>query len=459
MGARERSISTRATAFVGPASPQILRSWRENAEPNEHFCSIPVLILASDSRDDRGVIMQLVFSSRWSLSVPLALAVVTLACSGDDTSRTSNAEGVDTVPEEDTNDEASNTDEADSSSESSSSNTDNTDNTDQDGDPSDTDPDEGEEDGPGRPPKFDVATMPDSPDICLVPDHIPCDNLEGGTEEQQAWRALGLNCPGEFPATLDYNGHYLALYVHEGQLGTHVPATYPVLEGEKMVVLSTGDAMDILTPGADGDTTLTGNDPGNLPAPLKPNKVSDTETCEENPALIDTGDCSNTIQDQFAGTAGAFDYAEMRFSIEVPIAVNGFAYSVAFLSWEYPDFYGWAYNDMYIAWLESEDWTGNITFDDFGNVLSLNAGFLDYKDAPNFIDCPLPCDAPELEGTGVEGHGGTKWLTTNVGVNSGETITVVFAIMDIQDNLVDSVVLLDNFRWTCLGGTPGTFVG
>jgi hypothetical protein len=398
--------------------------------------------------------MTFVCSSRWSSVLCLGLAFVPLGCNGGGNRSTADDDGVETIGDGDVDDEAeSGSSTGDGDGESSSSNT-TTDDNDDNEDDEDDDPS-----GTTDPPKWDVSAMPDSPDICIVPEHFPCDHLDGGNEEQQAWRALGLGCPGEFPATLDYNGHYLALMVQAGQIGSHVPATYPVLEGEKMVVLSTGIAEDILMPGTDGDTSLTGNDPGNLPAPMVPAQVSDTETCADNPDLIGTGDCSNTIWGQFGGTAGAFDYAEMRFSIEVPIAVSGFAYNVAFMSWEYPDFYGWAYNDIYIAWLESESWTGNITFDDFGAPISLNAGFLDYKDAPNFIDCPLPCDAPELAGTGVQGHGGTKWLTTNVGVEEGDQITVVFAMMDIQDNIVDSVVLLDNFRWTCLGGTPGTVAG
>ncbi len=394
--------------------------------------------------------MTFVCSSRWTSLFSLGLALAPLACTDDGGRSTASDEGVDAVGDGDADGSSSSTGDGDTGSSGSTTNTTTTTtNGDGDGDPSST----------TDPPKFDVAAMPDSPDICIVPEHVPCDDLAGGNEEQQAWRALGLGCPGEFPATLDYNGHYLALMVQEGQIGSHVPATYPVLEGDKMVVLSTGIAESVLTPNSDGDTSLTGNDPGNLPSPMKPQKVSDTETCDDNPALIGTGDCSNTIWDQFGGTAGAFDYAEMRFSIEVPIAVSGFAYNVAFLSWEYPDFYGWAYNDIYIAWLESETWTGNITFDDFGQPISLNAGFLDFKDAPNFIDCPLPCSAPELDGTGLETHAGTKWLTTNVGVETGDQITVIFAIMDIQDNIVDSAVLLDNFRWTCLGGTPGTVAG
>ncbi|NVB38457.1 hypothetical protein G6O69_11495 [Pseudenhygromyxa sp. WMMC2535] len=386
-----------------------------------------------------------------SLSSLAALALALAGCSDDGTAASSE-DGISSVDAGNDVDESQPTEDGDSATDDEGGTT--------VGGTTTTSGEEDEGDTQISDPKFDVASMPDSPDICLVPDHIPCDHLDYANEEAEAWGALGLNCPGEFSADVEYNGHYLALYVQEGQIGTHSPATYPVREGEKMVVLSTGDAFDVISPGnGDGDTTLSGNDPGYLPSPMQDDEVSDTETCEDNPDLVGTGDCSNTIFDQFSGTNGAFDYAEMRFSITVPTAVNAFAYNVAFLSWEYPDFYGWAYNDIYIAWLESEDWTGNITFDLQGNPLSLNAGFLDYKDAPNDIDCPLPCDAPELEGTGLEGHGGTQWLETTWPVTSGEEITVIFAVMDIQDNIVDSAVLLDNFRWTCFGGTKGTVVG
>ena len=69
-------------------------------------------------------------------------------------------------------------------------------------------------------------------------------------------------------------------------LGTYNPATYPVREGEKMVILSTGDAFDITQVGSDGDTSLPGNDPGNLPAPMSPAKVSDSEDCYDNESLV-----------------------------------------------------------------------------------------------------------------------------------------------------------------------------
>jgi hypothetical protein len=194
-----------------------------------------------------------------------------------------------------------------------------------------------------------------------------------------------------------------------------------------------------------------------LPPPIKVNNVSATEDCIDNPGLVGTGDCSNTIQAQYQQGGGrAHDYVERRFNVEVPVGTFGFSYDFAFFSVEYPNYYKSIYNDMYIAWLESEQWTGNISFDEMGNPISLNAGFLDYKDAPNFYDCLAPCNAPELQGTGAQGHGGTKWLSTQTPVTPGETIEVIFAIFDLSDASLDSMVIVDNFEWNCEGGPPLT---
>ena len=81
---------------------------------------------------------------------------------------------------------------------------------------------------------------------------------------------------------------------------------------------------------------------------------------------------------------------------------------------------------------------------------------LDYKDAPNPYDCPAPCDAPELDGTAMMDHAGTKWLTTTAGVTPGEEIELVFAVFDLSDPILDTVVLLDNFQWACEGGPQST---
>ncbi|KIG18648.1 Dipeptide-binding ABC transporter, periplasmic substrate-binding component [Enhygromyxa salina] len=321
-----------------------------------------------------------------------------------------------------------------------------------DGDADPTDDDSG---GSGT--KFDLAGIPDGGTNggCAAPIHNPCDN------DNDPWHAIGVNCPNEYAITTAYTGHVDALYVHTGQLGTYNPATYPPLEGEKMVILSSGIAQQLTIPGQYASTSHVGNDPLNLPAPLTPTPVDNglMVDCVANPNLIGTGDCSNTIQEQWSQGNGAYDYAEMRMTGEVPFGATGFSYNLAFFSTEYPGFYQSSFNDMYIAWLQSEKWTGNVSFDDDGAPISLNAGFLDYKDAPNPYDCNAPCTAPELQGTAMQGHAGTKWLTTSAGVEPGEDFTIVFAIFDLSDNILDSVVILDNFSWNCEGGPPITVPG
>lgn len=309
-------------------------------------------------------------------------------------------------------------------------------------------------------PKFDLGVTPDQgggsgvdPCIddpnapgckCSIPDHVPCDN--GNTDP---FKAMGLNCPGELQVQATTYGNPSAIGVRYvfGQGGTYNPR-----EGVQYAVIGSGFVADLNNSTPPGDLNLgpthcnddLGNfDPGpNLPAPLKPVNVGGD--CLQNQGLLHTGDCSNTLQAQFQAGGSANDYTELRFILQVPPDVTSMSYDFAFFSVEYPDYYQSAFNDMYIGWLESEKWTGNISFDQQGHPISLNAGFLDFKDDPSGNN-PIP----QFQGTCMRQHAGTNWLQTTAGVSPGETITVVFAIMDLSDSILDSYVFLDNFKWGC----------
>ena len=54
----------------------------------------------------------------------------------------------------------------------------------------------------------------------------------------------------------------------------------------------------------------------------------------------------------------------------------------------------------------------------------------------------------------MEGHAGTKWLTTSAGIAPGETFTLVLAIFDMSDSVLDSYAFIDNFEWGCEGDVP-----
>jgi hypothetical protein len=281
---------------------------------------------------------------------------------------------------------------------------------------------------------------------CEVPEHVACDS---GTDPLQA---IGLNCPGELPIDGDVAAAPEAVGVVAGLGNT---GEWDPTEGGRSLVLGTGVVADLAKETPNGDVSASpthcNDDLGSiwdvgttLPAPLRPVNVGGD--CDQNPSLIGTGDCSNSIQEQFQQGISANDYAELRLDVTVPAGSNSFSYDLAFFSTEYPFYYFSEFNDMYVGWLESERWTGNVSFDKQGNPISLNASFLDFMDTGSNL--------PELAGTCMKGHAATTWLTTTAPVSPGEKVTIVFAIFDLSDSILDSYVLLDDFRWGCEGDQP-----
>jgi hypothetical protein len=235
--------------------------------------------------------------------------------------------------------------------------------------------------------------------------------------------------------------------------------TFQPREGQSMAVISSGRLSDIDKETPDSDSVvnpiwcnvqLPGDySPGEtLPPPLVADNVGG-QGCWDNPDLVGMGDCSNTIEMQFKQGGAAYDYTDLRVEFDVPEGAKGFSFDFAFLTVEYPKYYQTGFNDMFVGWVESESWTGNISFDENGNPISLNASFLE------FLDDDL--DLPEFEGTCMRGHAATNWLTTSHPAAEGEHIEMVFAIFDLQDAKLDSYVLIDNFQWACDGNVePGT---
>jgi hypothetical protein len=311
---------------------------------------------------------------------------------------------------------------------------------------------------------FDVG-FTDVPEACEAPTMRSCDAFDG-----DPWHALGLECPGGNAIDGSFVGDPTALIVHHGMLGTS--GVYAPREGERFVILSTGAAGQLaltpaqlaaadpacsMAPMACPSTSHGGSSLTVLPLPIDVRRVSDDGTdCSDNADLVGTGDCSNTLYDEWLEGQSAADYVELRMTTVVPDRIDGFAYDFAFFSAEYPSLkeHGASHNDMYVAWLDSERWTGNISFDESGNPITSNGVFLDYRDGPT-TGCP-GCDAPELAGFAMEGHAGTKWLATTAPVRPGEKMTLVFAIFDMRDGLYDSAVILDHFQWTCSGAAPFT---
>lgn len=332
-----------------------------------------------------------------------------------------------------------------------------------------TESDDGASSSGDQPPRLDVAPGDDS-EACAPPSFPACDGGDGGNLKWQ--RAIGL-CDGDSEAEYSQTTRPGAVAIVKGRLGGPKSPFSP-REGESMVVLSTGDASDLkLTPqGLRSKWPLECEDPlfcpstdlgggrrGVLPAPMTWRPVDGEGDCSEDPLLIGEGDCSNSLAGPWLGGDGAYDYGELRMRAEVPRFTDALQFDFAFFSSEYPVFtqdVDVAYNDMFVAWLESEAWTGNVSFDDSLQPITVHSVFMDYR-SPSEA-CP-DCSAPELEGFAMEHHAGTKWLTTKAPVVPGETIDLVFAVFDLTDATFDSVVLLDGFEWSCSSSRPITTEG
>src|SRR5262249_54518228 len=151
---------------------------------------------------------------------------------------------------------------------------------------------------------------------------------------------------------------------------------------------------------------------------------------------------------------GANDSVDLRLQIRVPTNVKSFSYDFRFFSGEYQTFQCTEFNDYYLAILSTAavglPADKNISFDGLGNPVSVNNGFLELCGG-NSKNCgPCPNGTAELAGTGMDqvSGGGTTWLTTDAPIVPGETMILDLVIFDVQDHAYDSLVLVDNFRWS-----------
>jgi len=200
-------------------------------------------------------------------------------------------------------------------------------------------------------------------------------------------------------------------------------ATYLPHVGPTLVALSTGVAGDA-------------EDPGFVPTSPGTNMGTTAPHPDPQAAI----GCSS------ADGPTVNDYSEISMQLQVPANAQAFSFDFNFMSAEFPEFVCTSFDDTFVAYLESQAYTGNVSFDSMGNRVSINVGFFNVCQVG--LDPSCTGDAP-LIGTGYEGSvgGGTGWLTTTAPVVPGEKIKLRFSIHDEGDHILDSVVLLDNFRW------------
>jgi hypothetical protein len=174
--------------------------------------------------------------------------------------------------------------------------------------------------------------------------------------------------------------------------------------------------------------------------------------------------------DPVMGANNANDAIALEVVIRVPTNAAALSFDFDFYTYEYYDFVCTDYNDAFVALLYSQvpglPANHNIAFDSQQNPVSVNNGFVEVckpwryegmKGGMAFTR-DFPCKLGELDlgRTGFEEHAATGWLQTQTNVVPGEELTLRFAIWDAGDEILDSTVLIDNFRWDAKPGTTAT---
>ena len=156
-----------------------------------------------------------------------------------------------------------------------------------------------------------------------------------------------------------------------------------------------------------------------------------------------------------------FNAAALKLEIRVPTNASSFIFETDFYTYEYPDYICSVFNDFFVVMMEPQHPNlpdGNIAFDQDGNPISVNNSYLQVCNPGTYggrtFTCPL--GNGDLVNTGFEETNfctdkpaaATGWLQTTGPVEAGSIITLLFAIWDTGDAILDSLVLIDNFRWT-----------
>lgn len=140
--------------------------------------------------------------------------------------------------------------------------------------------------------------------------------------------------------------------------------------------------------------------------------------------------------DEAPSRPSVFDLSTLRVDFVAPSSANCVTFDFSFYSEEWPEYVGSEYNDVFIATLDSNDWSyvagsirapANMAFDDRDQAITVNTSF--------FTDFA----------SGLAFNGRTRRLVAAAPIAPGRH-SVYFTLFDAGDSAVDSGVAIDNLR-------------
>ncbi len=306
---------------------------------------------------------------------------------------------------------------------------------------------------------------------CMAPSMmLPCD---AGTND--VFKAIGLNCSDDPTTAIPItNPKFTSPAANAWRVTTHYGSAKDPMdpnkfmwgpkEGERLLAISTGVLAPLMPDGALIKPDFSVNSPNNNPdglADLPPPMTWAQGSNNGNggtPFMDCDGvkDCSDTLDEQWniAPNNEANDVFFMSFDLTVPAGTHGYLFDFAYFSEEWPNFVNQAYNDMLVVWSTSESFTGNVTFIDEQplTVTALDPYMTIKPGDPLLVGTGFP-DA--FDGfPGASAGAGTGWFTAKASATPGETFTVAISIFDMGDDILDTIGLIDKFRWDCEGCVP-----
>ena len=156
--------------------------------------------------------------------------------------------------------------------------------------------------------------------------------------------------------------------------------------------------------------------------------------------MLPNGCCENEVGN---------DVGYIHIQLQVPLNAQGFSFDFLFLSSEYPEWVQTIYNDTFyaIASTPALPSTQNISFDIFGQPLTINNGWFETPPAWSQSIVGTGYDAIDAASSPPYIGSASGWLTTTSPATPGQTLHIWFWIHDEGDGIYDSAVVLDNWRW------------